>query len=80
MTSWSPSGNKNRVKVKKRWREKQAREYILSLNKPQLEAFKVVLAEDKEKPAEATLQIWEDIREPTGLDKLGVLLGEMLGM
>ena len=79
MTSWSPSGNRNRTKVKKRWREKQAREYLKGLTKHQLVALKTVL-EENEMPEELTLQIWEDIKEPTGLDKLGVLLGEKLGM
>ncbi len=64
MTSWSPSGNKNKKKVRARRLEKQQREYIQGLNPKQFQALSKVVADNESaRPDDTTLAVWERLQE-----------------
>ena len=76
---WRPTGDRAKKIRRRRWREKQAREYVMGLTLRQKNALMKAIKEHGEMPDDITLELWEDFHKPSGFDRLGDLLEKKLG-
>ena len=77
---WRPGGGRKSRMLRRRIRERKAREHVMGLTLHQRKALLKAITERGEMPTDLTLELWEELHKPSGFDRLGDLLEKKIGM